>query len=390
VIRVGHTERVLIDPVGPGVPLDAHPLLVEAVAVCEQLRSDAEQVDREGITRTRLDAVATAGLVTAAAPAELGGGAAPPAVVREIVERIAGACGTTWFVLTQHRSALEAALVTEVPSLHELWARRLATGEALGGVAFAHLRRPGPPQVSAERYGNSWRITGSLDWVTGWGVTDVLCLMAQTDDQQVVEVLIPARLRPGLTVTRPLPLMAMGGTRTVGAHLDSMVVTASEVARLIPLERWRTDDANRTVNTSPAVFGLIRAVLDALSDAGVRRRSDAIDAAATAFAERARSLRAEAYHLVDAVEPGQAHQERLAVRAASLLLAHEVSAALIAATGGAAMSLGSSTQRHAREALFMLVQAQTASLRDELFVQWRSAATNSAATNSDVSVGEVR
>jgi len=214
--------------------------------------------------------------------------------------------------------------------------------------------------------------------------------MAQTDDQQVVEVLIPARLRPGFTVTRPLPLMAMGGTRTVGAHLDSVVVTADEVARIIPVERWRTDDANRTVNTSPAVFGLIRAVLDALSDAGALRRSDPIDAAATAFAERARSLRAEAYHLVDAVEPGQAHQERLAVRAASLLLAHEVSAALIAATGGAAMSLGSSTQRHAREALFMLVQAQTASLRDELFVQWRSAATDSAATHSDVSVEEVR
>lgn len=382
---MGHTERVLIDPVGPGVPLDAHPLLDVAVAVCEQLTSDAEQVDREGITRTRLDAVATSGLVTAAAPAELGGGEATPAVVREIVERIAGACGTTWFVLTQHRSALDAALTTDVPSLHELWARRLATGEALGSVAFAHLRRPGPPQVSAERYGNSWRISGSLDWVTGWGVTDVLCLMAQTDDQQVVEVLIPARLRPGLTVTRPLPLMAMGGTRTVGAHLDSMVVTANEVARLIPLERWRSDDANRTVNTSPAVFGLIRAVLDALSEVGARRRSDPIDAAVVAFVDRARELRDEAYRLVDTVAPGMAHEERLAVRASSLLLAHEVSAALIAATGGAAMSLTSSAQRYAREALFMLVQAQTGALRDELFAQWRS-----VATDSTVSVEEVR
>jgi alkylation response protein AidB-like acyl-CoA dehydrogenase len=367
---VGHTGHVHTDPVGPGVDADSHPLLAEALLAAEQLRLDADQVDREGITRTRLDMVAGVGLVTAAADPELGGGGAPPAVVREIVELIAGACGTTWFVLTQHRSALDAAVTTSSTLLHDQWARRLSTGEALGAVAFAHLRRPGPPQVTAEHYGNGWRITGTLDWVTGWGVTDVLCLMAVTDDQQVVEVLIPARLRPGLTVTRPLPLMAMGGTRTVGAVLESVVVTADEVAHIIPLDEWRRADENRTVNASPAVFGLLRAVIDELAAVGRARGSQPILDVAQAFADRARSLRAEAYRLIDDVPPDHAHVERLEVRAGSLLLAHEATASLIAASGGGAIGFGSSPQRWVREALFMLVQAQTGPLRDELFAQW--------------------
>jgi len=370
IVAVDHTGQMPIDLIGPVVDAADHPLVAEAERVSELLSSDAEQVDRDGITRTRLDAVAGAGLVTAGTPIDQGGGGEPAAVVREIVERIAGACGTTWFVLTQHRSALDAALTSQTAPLHALWARRLSTGEALGAVAFAHLRRSGPPQVMAERYGNSWRISGSLDWVTGWGVTDVLCLMAQTDDQQVLEVLIPARLRPGLTVTRPLPLVAMGGTRTVGATLESMVVTPDEVAHLVPRERWLRSDQNRTVNASPAVFGLLRSTVGALHEIGQQRGSSLVTDKANAFADQARELRASAYQLIDHVDPADQHAERIAVRAAALLLAHESSAAVIASTGGGAMSLASSAQRRAREALFMLIQAQTVTLRDALFEQW--------------------
>ena len=106
-LLTGATLRpVLTDPVGPVVDAADHPLVAEAARVAAILRADAEQVDREGITRTRLDLVAGAGLVTAGTPTELGGGGESKAVVREIVERIAAACGTTWFVLTQHLSLI--------------------------------------------------------------------------------------------------------------------------------------------------------------------------------------------------------------------------------------------------------------------------------------------
>jgi hypothetical protein len=124
------------------------------------------------------------------------------------------------------------------------------------------------------------------------------------------------------------------------------------------------------VNTSPAVFGLLRAAVDELAAIGRSRGSQPILDAAQTFAERTRALRTEAYRLIDDVPPAESHAERLEVRAASLLLAHEATASLIAASGGGSIGFGSSPQRWVREALFMLVQAQTGPLRDELFAQW--------------------
>jgi hypothetical protein len=54
----------------------------------------------------------------------------------------------------------------------------------------------------------------------------------------------------------------------------------------------------------------------------------------------------------------------------SLLLAHEATAAMVAATGGSAIALDNPAQRWAREALFFLVQAQTGSVRDEMLDRW--------------------
>ena len=349
---------------------DEHRLVQAARALAETLERDAAKVEREGISRARLDLVAKQGLIAPSAPVEFGGLAAPPDVARRITELLASACGTTWFVVTQHRSALDAVLTTENVDLHDRWRRKVCSGQALGAVAFAHLRRPGPPQVVAEPHGEGWRFTGHLDWVTGWGVTDVLALMAETTDGRVVETLIPARQRAGLSASGPLPLMVMGGTRTVAVQLNSMLVTEDEVVRVSPLERWHREDTNRTVNTSPAVFGLLDRVSRALIDLGEQKSLTRAVDAGHEFALRVDQLRTLAYHLVDEVAADDAHEERLRVRAMSLLLAHEATAAMVAATGGSAIALDNPAQRWAREALFFLVQAQTGSVRDEMLGRW--------------------
>jgi len=51
------------------------------------------------------------------------------------------------------------------------------------------------------------------------------------------------------------------------------------------------------------------------------------------------------------------------LRAAALDLNLRAATALVAASGGGAMMLSSNAQRRAREALFLLVQGQTADLR---------------------------
>ncbi|CAB4879498.1 unannotated protein [freshwater metagenome] len=354
---------------GPTVSSD---LLHRAQLIADQLRLDAAAVEVEAITRSRLDEVVKAGLVAAGAPEEFGGHDASPAQTRAITELIAGACGTTWFVLTQHRSALDAVLTTQNRFLQSKWRDDICSGRALGAVAFAHLRRSGPPQVIAQPQGDGWKISGHLDWVTGWGVTDALALMAQTTDNKIVEVLIPAQARPGLVASAPLPLMVMGGTRTVSVELEEVHIAADEVAHVKTAEQWHADDTNRTVNTSPAVFGLLDAVIAELATLGSTKGMSHVSELALAFEQKLTTLRSRAYYLVDNVPAELEHDERLAVRAKSLLLAHEATAAFVASTGGGAIALSNPAQRWAREALFFLVQAQTSPLRTELMRSWPS------------------
>ena len=73
---------------------------------------------------------------------------------------------------------------------------------------------------------------------------------------------------------------------------------------------------------------------------------------------------------MDDVAPSEALDERVALRARSLILLQRITATRVAAQGGSAMLLLSSAQRWAREGLFHLVQAQTQPLRASLLEQW--------------------
>ena len=171
----------------------------------------------------------------------------------------------------------------------------MATGKALGAVAYAHLRRPGDPSVRAVRTATGWHVTGTLDWVTSWGLADVLLLMAETDDGQVVQALIPARECVGFVVTGPLALAAMGGTSTVGARLDALPIDDDDVLAVVSKEQWSARDRERTANATPAVFGLMRAVVADLQRTGVERSQPMLVDAAGRFAEQVTALRTTAY-----------------------------------------------------------------------------------------------
>ncbi len=219
-----------------------------------------------------------------------------PAQAREVQEQLAGASGALWFVLTQHRSPAEAARTTENSTLGDRWAAALVSGASLGAVAFAHLRRAGTPTVSATRHGDGWAVSGRLDWITSWGLADVLLLMAETSDGDVVQALLPASERAGLTIAGELPLAAMQGTSTVGALLDGMYVGDTEVARVLPKTEWLAVDAARTANAPPAVFGLTRAALNALIAAAQQRRWSTASDLATRWCDEFERVRCQGVH----------------------------------------------------------------------------------------------
>jgi alkylation response protein AidB-like acyl-CoA dehydrogenase len=349
------------DVIGADARVSASPLLTTAVDAVRGYAADAQRLEAEGVSRFDVDRLAEAGVLSAGLVEGW-----TPAQVREVHEQLAGASGALWFVVTQHRSPAEAARTSANDALRGRWADGLVSGSLLGAVAFAHLRRPGAPTVTATGEGSGWRVSGRLDWITSWGLADVLLLMAESPDGEVVQMLLPASDRPGLSITGELPLAAMQGTSTVGAVLDDLVVDDAEVAQVVPKDEWLAVDATRTANAPPAVFGLTRAALNALIAAAQQRRWESASGLAGQWQDRFERLRERAYELVDEVPAGEAIEERVAIRAEVTRLAQDVTSALVTVQAGRAMLLSSPEQRWAREALFALVQAQTQVTREAL------------------------
>jgi len=320
------------------------------------LRPQAERVDVEGVPRSHIDALGDAGLLGIVAPADAGGADASLAVMRAVTEELAAADTSTWFVWTQHHTPVRTLARSSNEQLRERWLPELGQ-RALAGVAFTHLRRPGPPPVTATRTNSGWLISGDIAWLTSWELADVFLIGAQAGDD-VVWVLVPLRGRREVTA-RPLALAAMQGTSTMQVHLDALAVSEDEVVLVEDLTAWRETDALRSADVSFSVFGVTRDALRRLRE----RNESAPAAAADAMEQRLDTVRTAASALPDAPSDEDI-DERLRLRAEAHVLALESTAALVAAGAGRSMLLDQAAQRLARSALFLLVQGQTAQVRE--------------------------
>ncbi|WP_369387296.1 acyl-CoA dehydrogenase family protein [Streptomyces sp. CG1] len=331
----------------------AHPLLDRAHRLATDLLiPEAERVDREGVPMSHIEAVKSSGLLGAGAPVAYGGSGAPPDVVRGIAEILSGACCATWFVQTQHHTPVQTLVQSELP-VRERLLGPLARGELLSGVAYAHLRSyPHRVPVRVRREGGGWRFDGTVPWYTGWGLNDVLLLAGATDAGEVLFAFAQAREQPGLRASEPMRLAALTAARTVSLELTGLWLPEEAVALQTPYERWAPGDRARTLNASPAVFGVAAAALSLLDTE-----------TAAPFRARLADVRRRAYALADHPAPLERVAERLAVRAEAYEVLRTATTAAVVAGGGRSMALTSRAQRLAREALFLLVQGQTAETR---------------------------
>ena len=340
------------------------PVLLARQLADDLIRPPAEQVDRTVVPRAHLDAWGRAGLLGLAGPREYGGAEAPARILREVIEVLAGACGATWFVATQHAMPLATLATSTNEPLKARLLRDMCTGVTLAGVAVAQLRRPGSPAVTAVRVEGGWRFDGHVGWMTSWGICDVVLLGGLSPAGEVVTVLIPARDSDGLTPSEPMQLAAMQATVTVTLDLDGCTVPDADVVDVQDAAAWLAVDAAKTANASPHTFGLQRECVRRLAETASQRDDGTAAALAQQLGQEGERLRAVAYALLDDVPAQELIADRLAVRASSLELVVRTAAALVAATGGSAMALSAAPQRLMREAVFHLVQAQTAPVRE--------------------------
>ncbi|MGW1807884.1 acyl-CoA dehydrogenase family protein [Streptomyces sp. NPDC002078] len=330
----------------------AHPLLDRAHRLASDLLiPEAERVDREGVPASHIEAVKRSGLLGAGAPVGYGGSGAPPDVVRRIAEILSGACCATWFVQTQHHTPVQTLAQSDLP-VRERLLGPLARGELLSGVAYAHLRSYPRVPVRVRREGDGWRFDGTVPWYTGWGLNDVMLLAGTTEAGEVLFAFAEARDQPGLRASEPIRLAALTASRTVSLELAGLWLPEEAVALRTPYERWAPADRARTLNANPAVFGVAEAAL-CLPD----------EDTAAPLRARLADVRRRAYALSDHPAPLERVAERLAVRAEAYEVLRTATTAAVVAGGGRSMALTSRAQRLAREALFLLVQGQTAETR---------------------------
>jgi len=305
-------------------------------------------VDRaEAVPISQLDALASAGLYGLAGPLEYGGLGLRPDESQAVIERLASGCLTTTFVWLQHHAAVRAVAVAG-GAIAEEWLRPLCTGERRAGVAFAGLRRSGPPQLTATRTGEGWALTGVAPWVTGWGRIGVVLVAARVPampGMPVLWLLVDAVEAEGLSVER-LHLEAVDASVTVRTTFDRALVGEDRVVEIEPFASWQERDAAGLRTNGSLSLGLALRCAHLLGPSSGPAVNELV-------ADRRREL--------DTSDSSRLPQ----ARAAAAELALEAATSLVIETGGRAVLVESIAQLLARQAIFLLVFGQTPAIKAE-------------------------
>jgi alkylation response protein AidB-like acyl-CoA dehydrogenase len=300
----------------------------------EVLFPDAMRVDTlDAVPAAHFDALAAEGLYGASVPARDGGLGLDLPVLCRVVEELAGGCLATTFVWLQHRglSMTLAAPGTPAP-LREAWLGPVCQGKIRGAVALQGII-PGPPQIRARPDGDGWRLDGTAAWATGWGLVDLLLVLARGPGETLVSLILDATDQPGLTVTRQ-HLSAVNASATVRLDFDGLRVPADRVAGQEPYEPAANLRPDRLRINGSLALGLAGRCTRLLGPgpldtelAACRARLDHADGA----------------------------EEMQDARAAAAELAVRATAALAVRDGSGSIMTSSHPQRLAREAVFLLV-----------------------------------
>lgn len=296
-------------------------------------------------------ALAEAGLFGMAVSADDGGLGLAASDVRAVMRVLGGACGATAFAFAQHFGTTGAVASTTNQALRDRWLPSLIS-DTLAGIAYAHVRRPGPPVLAATETADGWVLNGKAPWVTSWGSAGVFGVAAATGEGQIVWALVPgsgqsASMRP----TRSFDLMVFGATQTVALEFNDHLIEPDLLLSVVDVERWAARDRVLAVRPNPLCVGVGDRALALIAEANPDLAAE-LEPEWDAVAQRAETQ----CRLVD--EDSATVELVAASRSEVLLATQRLTTALLATVGGAAMERTHPAQRLAREAQFYVVQAQ--------------------------------
>ena len=330
-------------------------LIERATSVADEVLFPAAQDVDRGLRRLDdgLRALAGAGLFGISGPASSGGADLGQSEARRVMAAVGSGCGATFFVWVQHHGVMRTLRSSSNSELVERMLAPMCAGDVIAGVAFAHLRRHGPPAILAQPTDDGgWRLDGHAPWATSWGIADWFCVAAASERGEIVWVKVRGFTAPGFTAS-PLALPVFAHTGTVAFRFDGYHAAADDVVSVSDLDSWRRADRRQAAIGQPAVLGVTERAIALL---GERADSDSADTAGRLGDELAERWR----HDDELVVAGASIEVMSEHRAGCLDLARRSTTALLASIGGAGMDLSHPAQRLAREADFYVIQAQTA------------------------------
>jgi isovaleryl-CoA dehydrogenase len=201
---------------------DLAPVLSQVVAPA------AVQVDRQGaFPRAAVDALGRAGLLGLVSAREVGGGGHGLRTATEVVERLAGVCGSTAMVVCMHYAA------TAVIEAHGPRAVReqVATGQHLSTLAFSESGSRShfwAPVSTATASGDGVRLDAAKSWVTSAGEADSYVWSSRplVADGPSTIWLVPADTS-GLKIAGPFDGLGLRGNASSPISAHDVVVPAA-------------------------------------------------------------------------------------------------------------------------------------------------------------------
>jgi alkylation response protein AidB-like acyl-CoA dehydrogenase len=323
--------------------------------LCEELAARAAETDIAGKwPEEQLRLLGETGVYRWFLPREWGGLEWNEQDLARGYMRLAAACLTTTFILTQRSGAVRRIADCENQGVKARLLPGLARGNSFATVGISHLttsrRHLAKPVLAARETSSGFVLDGYSPWVTGAAHADTVALGATLDDGRQILVALPTSL-PGVLV--PPHAILLGLT---GSHTGPLECHNVEVSR-----EWLLDGPDENVmagrsgtktgglQTSALAIGLSAAAIEFLERES-EKRNDLANAAANLRNEHT-AIENDLLAIAAGMEVCAG--DELRARANSIAL--RSTQAALAAAKGAGYVLGHPAGRWCREALFFLV-----------------------------------
>lgn len=332
------------------MPLDRHAL----EHVLTQLAEQANRADlRREWPEASWAAVRASGALTWAIPQAFGGADLGATELLLGYEKLAEACLTSCFILSQRDAAVRRIRDSGNASLAQQLLPALARGEIFATVGLSQLttsRQHTRPALVASERGDRLILNGFMPWVTGAARADYFVTGAVLEDGRQLLAALPRSLS-GVSVDPPLELMALQGSITSAVHCHDVSL---ERRWLLTEPATHVLVAGRSgpggLETSCLALGLAGAAVEYVNRQ-VQARPE-LESVADRLEAARRQLRHDLHQLAQGAGTPQA-AAAFRARANSFVL--RATQAALTASKGSGFLQSHPAQRWARQALFFLV-----------------------------------